>query len=166
MIHLRSLCFRRRPPRKRGSDDGFTMIEVLMTLLLLTIVLLGLAALQIATIRQVSTARRASGALRLAQALVEEYQSRPFAQLPSVGTPDWETEKQVDGVTDMVGVAENGTSPGPFTVHRFVEVPATSGDRVITVRVSWLDIMPGANVNPTQEYRTLDVLLTVRRIDL
>lgn len=151
--------------RRDGVDGGFTMIEVLITMLMLTIIMLGLAALQIATIRQVTLARRANGALRLGQAIIERYQSVGFRDLPSIATPDWETVKKVDG-SDMIGVAEDGERNGPFSVHQFIEIPAVSGDRIITVRVSWLDVMPGANVDPNQQYRTLDVLLTLRRIDL
>jgi len=147
------------------DDSGFTMVEVLVTMLLLTIVLLGLTALQVATIRQVSLAKRANSALRLGQSIIERYQAMQFADLPSVATPDWETVKKTSGA-DMVNVGENGEINGPFSVYRFVEIPLTSGDRIITVRVTWLDLMPGADPNPARKYRTLDVLLTLRRINL
>lgn len=156
---------RRIHRRARDGDRGFTMVEVLVTMLLLTIILLGLTALQIATIRQVSLAKRANGALRLGQAIIERYQAMGFADLPSVATPDWETVKKADG-SDMVNVGEDGEINGPFSVHHFIEIPSASGDRIITVRVSWLDLMPGADPNPANQYRTLDVLLTLRRINL
>lgn len=140
------------------------MMEILMTLLLLTVVLMGLAALQISTIRQVSLARRANGALRLGQIVVERFQAQEFAQLSAVASPDWEPVFKRDMITPMTGVSENGEGTGPYTVQQLIEIP-TNGDRLITVRVSWLDVMPGSDPLPTEQYRTLDVLLTLRRTD-
>ncbi len=146
-------------------EGGFTMMEIMVTLLLLSVVLVGLAALQITTIRQVSLSRRASGALRLGQVVLEEYRGVPFANLPSINSPDWESVFKKDGVSPMDGVGEDGEKTGPYTVQQLIEVP-TNGDRLITVRVSWLDVMPGVNPDPTKEYRTLDVLLSLRRAPL
>ena len=144
------------------------MVEIMITMLLLTVVLIGLAALQIATIRQVSLSRRASGALRLGQMLIEQYRGTPFVNLPNLASPDWEDENKKDGTT-MTSVSEDGEGSGPYSVHRFVEIPQTasgfSRSRLITVRVSWLDLMPGTDPDPTKRYRTLDVLLTLRRYD-
>ena len=152
------------------QQGGFTMVEIMITMLLLTVVLIGLAALQIATIRQVSLSRRASGALRLGQLVLEEYRGTPFINLPQIDSPDWELEYKKDNVTHMEGVGEDGEMAGPYTVHRLVEKPtgagvASTGDILITIRVSWLDIMPGTNPDPTLRYRTLDVLLTMKRAD-
>ena len=155
-----------RLPRA-SSQGGFTMIEIMITMLLLTVILVGLAALQIATIRQVSLSRRASGALRLGQVLIEDYRGTPFVNLPSIDSPDWEDEMKKDGINPMEGVSENGETNGPYTVQRLVETPKgsviTAGDRLITVRVSWLDLMPGTDPDPTKRYRTLDVLLSIKR---
>ncbi len=144
------------------SQEGFTMVELMVTMLLLSVVLVGLAALQIATIRQVTISRNASGALRLGQVVIEEYRGVPFASLPSINSPDWEPVFRKDGTTPMEGVGEDGENIGPFTVEQLIELP-TNGDRLITVRVSWLDVMPGTDPDPTKRYRTLDVLLSMRR---
>jgi len=147
----------------RSGQAGFTMIEVLITMLLLTIVLLGLAALQITTIRQVSLARRANGALRLAQSVIERYQTLEFNLLPSTSSPDWESVKKKDGTTDMTRVGEDGESSGPYTVQQLFE-KTNNGDVIITVRVTWLDVLPGSKpVASGGPYRTLEVMLTIRR---
>ena len=169
LAHLRRYASRRhlqRDPAAPGSTQrGFTMMEVLMTMLLLTIVMVGLAALQIATIRQVTLTRRANGALRLGQGIVERFQTLSFIDLPSTTSPTWEPVFKRDGSTPMQNVAEDGESSGPFTVNQLVEI-ATNGDRLVTVRVQWTDLMPGATASAGRKYRILESLLTLRRSDL
>ena len=163
---FRILKKNKRLPRKgQPGDGGFTMLEVLMTMLILTIVLLGLAALQVATIRQVTLARNANEGLRLGQSIIEKYRRLAFIDLPGTTSPDWEPVFKKDGITKMEMVGDDGEKNGPFTVTQFNEV-ATAGDRLITIRVTWLDLMPGQNPDPTKTYRTLETMLTLRRADL
>ena len=147
------------------AQQGFTMLEVLMTMLILTIVLLGLAALQVATIRQVTLARNASAGLRLGQSIIEKYRRLDFIDLPGTTSPDWEPVFKKDGVTKMENVGDDGEKAGPFTVNQFMEV-ATNGDRLITIRVTWIDLMPGTNPDPNKTHRVLEAMLTLRRADL
>ncbi len=163
---FRILKKNKRAPRKgQPGDGGFTMLEVLMTMLILTIVLLGLAALQVATIRQVTLSRNANEGLRLGQSIIEKYRRLDFIDLPGTTSPDWEPVFKKDGITKMEMVGDDGEKNGPFTVTQFNEV-ATNGDRVITVRVTWLDLMPGQNPDPKKTYRVLETMLTLRRADL
>ncbi len=157
----------RRPPGapEDPGQQGFTMLEVLMTMLILTIVLLGLAALQVATIRQVTLARNANAGLRLGQSIIEKYRRLAFVDLPGTTSPDWEPVFKKDGVKKMESVGEDGEKAGPFTVNSFMEV-AGNGDRLITIRVTWIDLMPGASPDPTKQYRVLETMLTLRRADL
>ncbi len=164
------------PPRPRAAraprwlrralgarQGGFTMIEVLITMLLLTVVLLGLAALQITTIRQVSLSNRANGALRLCQSVIERYQNQTFSLLPSTASTDWEPVFKKDGTTPMTLVGEDGESDGPYTVQQFIELTNDNGDKLITARATWLDAVQSNDSDPTKSYRTLEVLLTIRR---
>ena len=151
--------------RQCSTPSGFTMIELLVTMLLLTVVLLGLAALQVHTIRSVTSSKRANEATRLCQAMVERYRSMQFNRVQSLAGTNWTIptnsanqpmkEVQVDGVT----------APGPFTVQQLVEDVSTPGSQrlLITVRVSWLDTSTGNNPNPGQQYRMLDVVMTTQR---
>ena len=155
------------------AEQGFTMLEVLITMLILTIVLVGLAALQVATIRQVTLARNANGALRLGQSVIEKYRRMAFINLPGTTSPDWEQVPQKDPAYYMDNVFEDGQwrgskgawRYGPYTVNVFAEVTGNA-DRLITVRVTWLDLMPGTNPDPTKTYRTLESMLTLRRSEL
>jgi prepilin-type N-terminal cleavage/methylation domain-containing protein len=165
-LPLRDRLLKRTRPAPANEAGGFTMIEVLITMLLLTVVLLGLAALQITTIRQATLSKRANGALRLAQGIAERIQGTPFHRLYLWGnssSPDWESVKKKDGITDMTNVGEDGESNGPFTAHYLYELIPTTGDRLYTVRVTWLDVAPGNQPTPTDKYRTMEVMLTVRR---
>ena len=158
----------RRPPTGQPvplTEQGFTMLEVLMTMLILTIVLLGLAALQVATIRQVTLARNANTGLRLGQSIIEKYRRLAFIDLPGTTSPDWEPVFKRDGVSKMENVGADGEKSGPFTVTSFMEV-AGNGDRLITVRVTWIDLMPGTDPDPNKTHRVLETMLTLRRADL
>ena len=162
----KSKTFRPAPGQPgEKAQQGFTMLEVLMTMLILTIVLLGLAALQVATIRQVTLARNANAGLRLGQSIIEKYRRLAFIDLPGTTSPDWEPVFKRDGVSKMENVGEDGEKAGPFTVNQFMEV-AGNGDRLITIRVTWIDLMPGVNPDPKKIYRVLEAMLTLRRADL
>jgi prepilin-type N-terminal cleavage/methylation domain-containing protein len=158
-----SMLKRVQPSR---SSAGFTMVELLMTMLLLSIVLMGLIALQVTTIRQVTSARRANEAVRLATSVLERHQRMTLGDI-SVIVPvgAWNTLLKKDQVSPMANVGVDGESAGPYTVDRMVETSVVGGIPfyLITIRVTWLDITPGAEVDPTQRYRTLDVLVSCRR---
>ena len=140
---------------------GFTMIELLVTMLLLTVVLTGLAALQLHSIRQVTSSRRANEATRLAQAQVERFRAMAFTQLPPSGA-SWQQLNNAAG-QPMLNVSVNGEQGGPFSAHVFVEDPgSTPARRIITVRVSWLDVSPGHDPDPTKRYRTLNVMMSTQ----
>jgi len=129
-----------RRTRQTSRSDGFTMIELLMTMLILTIVLLGLAALQVGTIRRVTASRRANEAMRLSQTLLERYRHINCAALPNEdpGGPTWVAAQRVTttGSYDMTNVSVDGANFGPYSVEEWVEDIGT--DKVITIRAKWI----------------------------
>ncbi len=134
-------------------ERGFTMVELLITMLLLSIAMTGLAALQIHTIRQTSGARRAGEATRLAQYALERHLAGPIPA--PLGTPDWELEINKSGQM-MSGVAADGTLGGPYTVHRLVEALGTGVDQrtLITIRVQYRDVDGKGAATPRSVYLT------------
>lgn len=153
-----------RAKRATPADDAFSMIELLVTMLLLTIVLVGLAALQVSTIRQVTVSKTASEATRLAQLVMERYRSAPYATLQafSVRAPTWWRERKKESGTDeMVRVGVDGDSDGPFTVESLHE--SVGGGELVTVRVTWTDINRGIESTPSQQYRQHSVTMSVQR---
>lgn len=158
---LAARCRAHRLPVANASA-GFTIVEVLMTMLLLMVVMLGLTALQLTTIRQVTNSKLAAEGTRLAQLALEHYQTIDYANIVDTGGV-WSTEMKRDGVTPMQGVGADGQSDGPFTVRTMIESPAAGGSRLITVRVSWLSVERGAEVAPAQQYRELGVTMALQR---
>lgn len=148
--------------RPVGPDAGFTMMELLVTMLLMGIVLTGLAALQVSVIRQVTISDRAAEATRLAQTVMQRYESLPFVQLAGF-TPKgaWFTELRRDGTTPMSGVGSDGQSNGPYTVESFHE--SVLGAELVIVRVRWTNITRGLEAAPDQQYRQYDVTLGLQR---
>jgi prepilin-type N-terminal cleavage/methylation domain-containing protein len=146
--------------RQRASrSGGFTMVELLMTMLILTIVLMGLAALQVGTIRQVTASRRANEATRLAGSVIESYRHTRFADLPA--NTAWLIQNNAN-VTQMVLVGVDGQSDGPFTVEYMAET--VNSTRIITVRVKWKDVRPSAEkVDMTKKYQEFFVTMSCRR---
>lgn len=138
------------PPPLESASAGVTLLELLVVMLLLTITLTGLAALQLNTIRTVAVSKRGNEATRLAQSLVERYRTSSFANLPPAG--GWTIELN-DNNAQMVSVGVDGTTSGPFTVERFVEDLDGGKQRLITIKVTWLD----------QPQVSQSVLLSLRR---
>ena len=155
---MRLPCVRREV--RRRAEPGFTLVEVLVAMALLSIVLLGLAGLQLTGVRQTTAARRAGEGLRLAQSVVEQHQAMSFAVIWAiVPVGGWNTLLKRDGVTQMAGVGVDGERDGPFTVERRVD--HDGGEAVVNVRVSWLDV----TADPAQPggYARLETVLIVRR---
>ncbi len=144
------------------------MIEILMTLLLLTVVLLGLTALQVASIRQTTATRRTTEATRLAQSILERHQRLPIANVKALTPVDvWYTMLQKDQKTTMVSVGVDGESDGPFSVERMVETQTAASGLVhylITVRVSWLSNIRGNQAAAADQYQTRSILMSCRRV--
>jgi len=151
----------RRPAgaRRRGAARGFSMVELLVTLLILTIVLVGLAALQLQVMRGVTSSRRSDEATRLGQAVIERYIATAPTLWGADTAPAWFRQLQTDGASQMtnVDVTGQGFNTGPFTVEAMIETLLDTS-RLVTVRVSWADAVTGA-ATPLPAY----VVLTTRR---
>ncbi len=136
-----------------------------MTMLLLTVVLTGLAAMQVQVIRQVGGSRRANEATRLAQAIIERYKAMAFNEInnPPLLPVQWRLVKNAEG-KDMRNVGVDGVSPGPFTVQEMLENVGTR--KLITVRVSWLATSAGDPTDPAQAYQMRFVTMTTQRSNI
>jgi Tfp pilus assembly protein PilV len=132
------------------------MVELLVTMLLLTIVMVGLAALQVAAIRNVTGGRRTSEAMRLAQATIENYKIGPMP----VSAAAWQ-EVYDRSNSPLTNVGADGFSHGPYTVKAFIEDVGTS--RLITVKVSWLDVSAATPTASGYDYEEFNVILSTLR---
>lgn len=107
------------------KEAGFTLIEVMMSAVVLAIGLLALAAMQTAAIKANYQAKKQTLAVALAENQIESYRNTPYASLP-LGT-----------------ITESGLVSGD--VGHFTRVTTIQnntpleGLKTITVSVSWND---------------------------
>ena len=130
MRRIKNIINRARNPR-RARQEGFTLIEILVAVVILSVGLLGMAAMTIIIIRGNRMAVRQTNATNLAQQLMERLKDVDFNTL---GTDSSQTPIAV-GYTNVVsydaGVDEQGNSPGVF--NRLLKIcDSTSADETGT----------------------------------
>ena len=131
---------RRQPP----NDEGFTLVEVLISMVVLTVGLVGIAALLAITTQMHIGARESARSTRLAQDKFDELMKMDFDADPEVavgGSLDADEDDHFE--QPMTGV----------TVRWVVADGPTDDTRVVTVRV----------LNErAQQYRTIDLVTIIR----
>ena len=140
--------------RKRQAQSGFTLVEILVTMLILSIVFLGLAGIQLSVIRNVGYSKTASEATRLAQSRIEFYQSMSGAAVTTYFTTTPHSSGTWFTVATSVGV--DGVSSGPFTLEERGDLVSPAW--VVTTRVTWLAVSTSGGAMPR------NVMITTRRV--
>ena len=116
---------KQHPFRNKGKEGGFTLLEVLTAIVILTVALLGMAALVVGIIHGNAYSNDLTTATTLAQDKMEAVRGLGYSEIGAIG--DEEDENPVTGypqfrrVTSIEGV---GSSP-----H--------FGLKAVTVTVSW-----------------------------
>ena len=114
------------------SEEGFTLIETIVALVVLSVGLVALAGLQISTIRGNTLSKRMTTAVSIANARVEQIKNMPYADIQS------ESSTQVIesnmNFTRQVTVANDN----PLTNTKTVNVTVTwkNGSKSYTVPIS------------------------------
>jgi prepilin-type N-terminal cleavage/methylation domain-containing protein len=120
--------------RRGRAAGGFTLIEVIIVIVILTFGLLSLAAMQIHAMRGSDRGRHLTNAAALAETKMEQLQQDPWASIaPTAGfvaDPVEQNTIQLDGGT----AAERNYSVS----HQITDVQATF-TRAIDVQVSWTE---------------------------
>jgi prepilin-type N-terminal cleavage/methylation domain-containing protein len=124
---------------KPSDDRGFTLVEVLIAMVILTIALVSMAELMAITLRMQMLGRNQTSATRLAQDKIDQLMTESFLTNPSVAIGGsltgnvnnyWDTPTDSDGNTLGFGrrwlVQAGPADPG---------VPANSV-RILTVRIT------------------------------
>ena len=117
---------------RRLTDEGFTLIELMITLVVLSLGLLALAGLQVSAIKANAVSKRMTVATAVADATIEQLKDTPYA--------------------NVISEAATAVTAGAMTFTRQVTVTAnspTANTKTIQVVVSW-----------TQGTRTYTVPLT------
>jgi len=110
------------------DDGGFSLLEVVVAMLILTIGLLGMAMLQLSAIQGNAYSQKVTEANALIANKIEEYRQMPFN--------DIESNEEED-------VRLHGSDTTLYTRRTTVEdnTPA-AGLKTITVEVGWVDDQP------------------------
>ena len=108
-----------RDHRRSGNEDGFTLLEVLISTVILAVGLLGVAAMQLNAIQGNAFAHKMNDASERIQTKIEEFRTRPFEDVQSE-----EEDEDEDGFT-RVSVVQDDTP--------------IAGAKTIVVTVSWRD---------------------------
>ena len=120
----------------RHRQSGFTLIEVLVAISLMSIALLGFASVGVNAIRDDSLSRKTNVALALAQAKLEQLRSLPYSN------SQWTSGSHIESDLD-----EDGNTGGEYTRSWAVtlDYDSHSGLRRVSVTVSWV----GSNTSET-----------------
>jgi type IV pilus assembly protein PilV len=125
--------------RLRMRDtDGFTLIELMITLAVLSIGLLALASMQVSAVKANALAKRLTLATALAEARMEEIKGLPFASVQSE-SPTTVTAANMS-FTREVTVTANSPVANAMTVQ--VAVRWTDGGQTKTVPLTTILFQP------------------------
>ncbi len=106
---------------KREKHFGFTLIEVLVALFILSIVLLSMSTMVYSVINATAQSKEMSTATTLAQDLMERLKNSPFSSLNS---------------------GNDSTTLGNVTYNRQWTVSVVGNMKTISVTVNWTDRIP------------------------
>lgn len=132
------------PERLRG-DRGFTMVEVLVSMLILTIGMMAIAGLLAVTTQMAMGARESARSTRLAQDKIDELMKLNFTTAPAVAIGG-------DLTADAANYSE--TPLNGVTLRWAVTAGPTDDLRVLTLRV--------VN-NRSAQYRETDLTTIIRK---
>jgi prepilin-type N-terminal cleavage/methylation domain-containing protein len=125
---------RRRRRRRAPGQGGFTLLELLITMAVTVIGLLGLMAMYVATAKGNEATARSSAAVTVAQETLEELRSLSMEQLVATFG---QNDLPIDGNLDTVAGRDGTTYSRHVTVD---ELSAVSRDLVkLRVEVSWTE---------------------------
>lgn len=118
--------------RLMWPEEGFTLIEIMITLVIMSIGLMALAGLQISAIRGNAFSKRLTTAISIAQSRLEQVKNTPYANIQSESSTQV-TESNLN-FTRQVTVTNN--SPLPNTKRVEVAVTWTQASKTYTVPIS------------------------------
>jgi type IV pilus modification protein PilV len=126
------------------SKEGFTLIEVMIALVILSVGLLALATMQIVSIRANAFSTEMTYASMLAQSEFEEFRNMAYDDItPTGGTPD----------SKVIPASE--TSKGiPYTVQWTVKDDNPTTDmKTIELNVLWTGAPAGSATGATVDFK-------------
>ena len=152
--------------RPRGQQGGFTLVEVLVTMTITVIGLVGLLSLHMATVKGNQIASRTGAATTIAQKTIEELRAMPVddSNPYSATVQSIVSRYGVLPITNYSMTPETDERTGmAFTRHLWVnELTSMSEDLIrIRVEVSWAD--DGADPTTADESLKHSIALEIVR---
>jgi prepilin-type N-terminal cleavage/methylation domain-containing protein len=123
---------------RRNRQSGFTLIEIIVSLAVIIIGLLGIMALQATTVRQNRLARGIERARVYAAQMMEDLRAKPASAFPASGSGTYPSIPTPDGVT----YTRNFTIGG---------VTGSTGLVLITGTASFVDDADGTTHSATMQ---------------
>jgi prepilin-type N-terminal cleavage/methylation domain-containing protein len=131
--------------RRRTHDRGFTLMEVLISLVVMVIGFMATLGLYSVITRSNSTAQRMGRAKLLCEAEMEELRGKPMAEvLAEIGAAQTIHEGGVDYTIDHSVTAGVGGEADLTLVEVVVSYPDSAGDTPRTIRMQMLRTMAEA----------------------
>ncbi len=143
--------------RSRSNARGFSLIEALIALLVLSFGMLAIAGFQVTLSRSSDLAKQRSEAVRLAQQKMESLRAYGRVDPPPIGSPAVVnyTNDVVSG--PPVGFPDVTTTNADFTRTWTVTANATNTEKWINVQVAWTD--------RTGQAQTVQLLSVISKFD-
>jgi prepilin-type N-terminal cleavage/methylation domain-containing protein len=132
----------------RRSQDGFTLLELVIAMGILAAGLLAVAAAQLSALHMSARSRSLIDAMHLAEAQIESFQAMPVASLPATGADP-------DNPLDRDGQPLDPTAKDQTSFNRswtIVPDDPETGITNITVTIDWLD--PDVGVTRSTEIQS------------
>lgn len=119
----------RRGREVRADEEGFTIIEILVAMLLLTLVLTGTMAIQVVTMRAQQDSQTTSTASMIAQARLERFYAQPYTKIS--------TSPESPDCFDYSGIELSSCSAATKFFTRTSTMSSTGSGYKLAVTVSW-----------------------------
>jgi prepilin-type N-terminal cleavage/methylation domain-containing protein len=134
-------------PRAGGRSQGFTLLEVMLTLVILAFGMLTLAVMQLHALRQGSQGRHTGDGTAIARSFLEQTSRVPWADLTAAATatgwqvPGWAGAPASTVTVDRPGGAADATEHAYTIRWRVTDVGSTAPIclRDVEVRVQWTE---------------------------
>mgnify|MGYP001571854805 FL=1 len=128
------------------QENGFSLLEVLIALVILAIGLLAIAQMQITAIKGNAYGSEMTSASSLASNTLERLMALPYTDVAPLTVPPPDASSTsvaasiVGGTLDPLGAIEGGINNQNYTrAYWVVDNSPYAGMRQITVRVAWTD---------------------------